>query len=346
MKAHLQDLLRTALQAVIAGSDVSAPTSIQIDAAKDKSHGDFATNLALILAKPLGKPPRAVAEMLVKNLPASAHVAKVEIAGPGFINFYLAQAAFQNVVADIFAQGAAFGRDASGAKGKIMVEFVSANPTGPMHVGHGRGAAYGDSVSNLLAATGWTVHREYYINDAGRQTDILALSVWLRYLELCGETLPFPRRAYPADYVKVTAQKLKAQYGEKFHQPAAVLFADLPAEPVAGDGAADPEKDAIKLIESSVAGADDRPVVPIEKYVLRGPKSGYWYRAIRHGDELTRDPKRFAFCAFPNVYGQSGRWTFIIDEKNTLFKADLGTARGVEVFPDAEGLRNHWLMMD
>lgn len=253
MKAHLQDLLRTALQTVIAGSDVSAPASIQIDAAKDKSHGDFATNLALILAKPLGEPPRAVAEMLVKNLPASAHVAKVEIAGPGFINFYLAQAAFQTVVADIFAQGAAFGRDSSGGKGKIMVEFVSANPTGPMHVGHGRNAAYGDTVSNLLAATGWAVHREYYINDAGRQTDILALSVWLRYLELCGETLPFPRRAYPADYVKVTAQKIKAQYGEKFHQPAAVLFADLPTEPVAADGASDREKDAIKLQQEAHA---------------------------------------------------------------------------------------------
>lgn len=253
MKAHLQDLLRAALEPVIAGSGVSAPDPIQIDAAKDKSHGDFATNLALILAKPLGKPPRAVAEALVKNLPASAHVSKVEIAGPGFINFHLAKAAFQSVVAEILAQGAGFGRDASGSKGKIMVEFVSANPTGPMHVGHGRNAAYGDTVSNLLAATGWTVHREYYINDAGRQTDILALSVWLRYLELCGETLPFPRRAYPADYIKVTAQKLKTQYGDRFHQPAAAVFADLPPEPVAGDDASDREKDAVKLKQEAHA---------------------------------------------------------------------------------------------
>ena len=253
MKSHLQDLLRSALEPVIAGSSVSAPANIVIDATKDKSHGDFATNLALILAKPLGKPPRAVAEALMKNLPASPHVAKVEIAGPGFINFYLAKAAFQTVVADILAQGAKFGLDHSGSKGKIMVEFVSANPTGPMHVGHGRNAAYGDTVSNLLAATGWTVHREYYINDAGRQVDILTLSVWLRYLELCGETLPFPRRAYPADYIKVTAQRLKTQYGEKFHQPAAVLFSDLPAEPVASDDATDREKDAIKLRQEAHA---------------------------------------------------------------------------------------------
>src|SRR3546814_6306424 len=118
------------------------------------------TNLALQLAKPLGKPPRAVAEAIVAALPASPQLAKAEIAGPGFINFFLKRAAFQSVVADVLAQGDAFGRDDSGSKGRIMVEFVSANPTGPMHVGHGRGAAYGDSIAKLMAATGWTVWRE------------------------------------------------------------------------------------------------------------------------------------------------------------------------------------------
>lgn len=253
MKSHLQELLRAALAPVIAGSDVRAPDAIQIDAAKDKSHGDFATNLALVLAKPLGKPPRAVAELLLKHLPASPRVLKVEIAGPGFINFFLAADTFQSVVADVLKAGAAYGRDDSGSKGKIMVEFVSANPTGPMHVGHGRGAAYGDAVSKLLAATGWSVWREYYINDAGRQVDILAISVWLRYLELCGETLPFPKRGYPADYIKRAAQKLKDAHGEKLRHAAAAVLDGLAAEPAVPEGASDKDKDTIKLQQEAYA---------------------------------------------------------------------------------------------
>jgi len=255
MKSHLQELLRAALQPVIAGSEVRAPDNIQIDAAKDKTHGDFASNLAMILAKPLGKPPRAVAEMLVKNLPASKRVTKVEIAGPGFINFFVADDAFQAVVADVLKAGNQFGIDNSGAKGNIMVEFVSANPTGPMHVGHGRGAAYGDAISNLLAATGWNVWREYYINDAGRQVDILAISTWVRYLELCGETLPFPKRGYPADYIKRAAQKIKDAHGEKFRAAASAVMADLSEEPIAPEGASDKEKDVIKLRQESYADA-------------------------------------------------------------------------------------------
>jgi arginyl-tRNA synthetase len=134
-----------------------------------------------------------------------------------------------------------------------MVEFVSANPTGPMHVGHGRGAAYGDAMSNLLAATGWTVWREYYINDAGRQVDILGISVWLRYLELCGETLPFPRRGYPADYIRRSAQKLKDAHGDQYHRAAADVLRDLPQEPVAAEGASDKDKDAVKLRQEAYA---------------------------------------------------------------------------------------------
>ncbi|MGH8506110.1 MAG: arginine--tRNA ligase [Stenotrophobium sp.] len=255
MKSHLQDLLRTALHAVLAGHDLRAPETIQIDAAKDKSHGDFASNLALVIAKPLGQAPRAVAQALVAQLPASPHVARVEIAGPGFINFFLADDAFQSVVAEVLKAGDQFGRDDSGSKGRIMVEFVSANPTGPMHVGHGRGAAYGDAMSNLLAATGWTVWREYYINDAGRQVDILAISVWLRYLGLCGETLPFPKRGYPADYIQRTAQKLKDAHGEKFRRAAADVLRDLPQEPLVPEGAGDKDKDAIKLRQEAYADA-------------------------------------------------------------------------------------------
>ncbi|MEQ1440666.1 arginine--tRNA ligase [Fontimonas sp. SYSU GA230001] len=242
MKEHLHELLATALQRTLAELNADAAPAVQLDATKDAKFGDFQTNLALQLAKPLGKPPRAVAEMLVRHLPASARVAKVEIAGPGFINFFLASAAFQSVVSEVLDQGAAYGRDDSGRKGRIMVEFVSANPTGPMHVGHGRNAAYGDSVAKLLAATGWTVWREYYINDAGRQVDILALSVWVRYLELCGENVPLPQRAYPAEYIRRTAQRLHAEHGDGLRFPAQTVLDGLPEEPIAGPADSEQEK--------------------------------------------------------------------------------------------------------
>ncbi|WP_028081240.1 arginine--tRNA ligase [Solimonas soli] len=252
MKTQLQELLAHALDQILAGSDAARP-AINLDATKDAKFGDFQTNLALQLAKPLGKPPRAVAEALVAALPASASVTKVEIAGPGFINFFLNRTAFQNVIADVLAQGAQYGRDDSGTKGRIMVEFVSANPTGPMHVGHGRNAAYGDSIAKLLAATGWTVWREYYINDAGRQVDILAISVWLRYLELCGETLPFPKRGYPADYIRRTAAALRATVGDTLKRSAAAVLDGVYAEPQVPDGASDADKDRIKLQQEAYA---------------------------------------------------------------------------------------------
>src|SRR5690349_7415082 len=234
MKDHLQALVRAALEPVLAGSGVAAPAAITIDATKDAKFGDFATNVALALAKPLGKPPRAVAELIVKHLPASARVAKAEIAGPGFINFFLAPGAFQAVVPEILAQKENFGR-APKTKGKVMVEFVSANPTGPLHVGHGRNAALGDSISNILDAAGWEVWREYYINDAGRQVDVLAVSVWLRYLELCGETVKLPARGYPGDYVKAAAAKLREKFGDSLRRAAIEVFTGLPDQPVARD---------------------------------------------------------------------------------------------------------------
>ena len=249
MKDQLLNLLREALPAVLAGSAVPAPATINIDATKDTKHGDFATNLALMLAKPLGKPPRAVAEAIIKALPASPLVSKTEIAGPGFINFFLAHGAFQSVVPEILKAKENYGRAAKG-RGKVLVEFVSANPTGPLHVGHGRGAAYGDSLANILEAAGFEVYREYYINDAGRQTDILALSVWLRYLELAGETLPFPGRAYPADYVKATAEKLKGGSGFMLKKSAEAVLEGIEPEPELPD-------DATEKIEAEVKGKQE-----------------------------------------------------------------------------------------
>jgi arginyl-tRNA synthetase len=257
MKAHLQDLLRQALAALAndALAGVPLPDEIALERTRDSKNGDFASNVALQLAKPAGHKPRALAEAIVAQLPASPQVAKVEIAGPGFINFFLAAGASQAVVGDILRQGGAYGRSRIGQGRKLLVEFVSANPTGPMHVGHGRGAAYGDSVANLLAAIGYDVAREYYINDAGRQVDILALSVWIRYLELCGETLPFPRRGYPGDYIRDCAQALKAQYGDTFHHPASAVMHALPAEPATPEEASDAHKEALKAQQEAHADA-------------------------------------------------------------------------------------------
>ena len=206
MKLQILALLRQALDTLLAGSAVAAPETINVDPTKDSKHGDFATNLALALAKPLGKPPRKVAEELVQALPASPAVAKVEIAGPGFINFFLAPAAFQAVVAEILERGAAYGRNSAGAGKKAMVEFVSANPTGPLHVGHGRGAAVGDSLARLLDAAGWEVCREFYYNDAGAQIANLALSVQARCKGVEPEQPGWPENGYRGDYIKDVAR--------------------------------------------------------------------------------------------------------------------------------------------
>ncbi|HEX4871066.1 MAG TPA: arginine--tRNA ligase [Nevskiaceae bacterium] len=251
MKAHLQDLLARALPALAAevGQPVPAPETIQIDATKDPRHGDFASNLALILAKPLGRPPRAVAEALLRHLPASPRVARAEIAGPGFLNFFLTAGAFQAVVSEVLDQGADYGHDRSGRRGRVLVEYVSANPTGPMHIGHGRGAAYGDSLASLLAASGWQVHREYYINDAGRQVDILTVSVWLRYLEAGGVPLSFPGRGYPGEYIRTSAAQLRVRHGARFERPAAL--AALGSEPVLPEGADEALKAAVKAAQEA-----------------------------------------------------------------------------------------------
>jgi arginyl-tRNA synthetase len=206
MKPQILSLLRQALDRLLAGTAVPAPEVINLEPTKDSKHGDFATNLALTLAKPLGKPPRKLAEELVQALPASPLVAKVEIAGPGFINFFLAPGAFQSLVADILDQGAAYGRNNHGAGRKAMVEFVSANPTGPLHVGHGRGAAVGDSLARLLQASGWDTSREFYYNDAGAQIANLALSVQARCKGVEPEQPGWPESGYRGDYIKDVAR--------------------------------------------------------------------------------------------------------------------------------------------
>ena len=236
MKEQIAKLIESALEALKAdgtlADDIQA--NIQVENTRDKSHGDFASNIALTLAKPARTNPRALAEKLCAALPKDPAVEKTEIAGPGFINFFITQASAYSVVEQVLAQGAEFGRATPKSGPRVQVEFVSANPTGPLHVGHGRGAAYGATVSDLLEAAGVDVSREYYVNDAGRQMNILAASVWLRYLELQGQELTFPSNGYQGDYVFDIAKTLQTEYADRFNRPIADVFDGVCADAPAG----------------------------------------------------------------------------------------------------------------
>jgi len=207
LKAHLTELLAQAAKSLTQNADFDASNlAIQLERPKNKDHGDFSTNLAMLLAKPLRQNPRAIAERLIEALPTSAYVEKVEIAGAGFINFYLGANAKQAVIGLIAAQGEKFGHNTIGQKRKVQVEFVSANPTGPLHVGHGRGAAVGDCLARLLDANGWAVTREFYYNDAGAQIDNLTLSVQLRCKGVSPESSDWPEAGYRGDYIADVAK--------------------------------------------------------------------------------------------------------------------------------------------
>ena len=237
MKAEIAKLLSEAIANCQATGTLPSDITpeIQVDRARDSKHGDFATNLAMTLAKPAKSKPRDIAEAIIAELPKSDLIDKVEIAGPGFINFYINQHAQFSIVLAVLKDGKQFGRSNIGENKRVQVEFVSANPTGPLHVGHGRGAAYGAVVANLLDAIGYNVHREYYVNDAGRQMNILAASVWLRYLELCGEELPFPANGYKGDYVWDIAATLRRENEEHMRHSWDEISHALPVDAPDGD---------------------------------------------------------------------------------------------------------------
>ncbi|OGT21020.1 MAG: arginine--tRNA ligase [Gammaproteobacteria bacterium RIFCSPHIGHO2_02_FULL_42_13] len=238
MKETLQQLLQQAvLQLQVDGRlPAEVPTVFRIDRTKEAKHGDYSSNVALMLAKSAQLPPLELATLLVDALSRAKEIEKIEIAGPGFINFFVKQNVEQSVIAKVLEDGEKFGLSNAGHKQRVIVEFVSANPTGPLHVGHGRGAAYGSAISDLLQAVGFDVHREYYVNDAGRQMDILATSIWLRYLEILGAKFIFPVNGYCGDYIVAIAQALKDQYQDKFKHPSAKVFEHIPAdEPQGGD---------------------------------------------------------------------------------------------------------------
>ena len=238
MKDQIEKQLAEALSVLQADGTVPADLAPQISVTrtKDSSHGDFASNLAMMLAKPAKRAPRDIAEALIAALPQSDSVREVVIAGPGFINFFQADDAQSAVINTVLSEGANFGRSNLGAGKTVQVEYVSANPTGPLHVGHGRGAALGASIANLLSEVGFDVQREYYVNDAGRQMDILATSVWLRSLALSGESFDFPSNGYKGDYILDISQSLLDQHGERFKHAATAVFEGVVAdEPAGGD---------------------------------------------------------------------------------------------------------------
>ncbi len=237
LKDALQQLISQAIQSLIDNGSLAVDMPvIKIDRTRDKSHGDFAANVAMMLAKPARKNPREIATQIIEALPDSDFVDKVEIAGPGFINFYVSSDTIQNVVNTVIEQNNQYGCSDIGAGQLVQVEFVSANPTGPLHVGHGRGAAYGATLANLLNAIGYKVHSEYYVNDAGRQMDILATSVWLRYLQSHKVAIVFPANAYKGDYIHNVVAEITHEHGDSYIAPAEDVMADLPAdEPDGGD---------------------------------------------------------------------------------------------------------------
>ncbi|GMV07224.1 MAG: arginine--tRNA ligase [Gemmatimonadota bacterium] len=211
-----QEAIRAALGAVLSELG-AADANVQLERPRDPSHGDLATNLAMVLAKRLGRPPREIAEEIVRRLDLeAAGVSAVEVAGPGFLNFRLTAGAVASRLEEVLQRDEDFGRSDTGEGARVMVEFVSANPTGPLHLGHGRQAALGDAVASLLEWTGWDVHREYYYNDAGTQIDNLARSVWVRYQELHGHAAEMPEGGYQGEYIRDIARGLSDEVGDRY----------------------------------------------------------------------------------------------------------------------------------
>ncbi len=238
MKNNIEDLISQAVNSLKQQGvlDASLQPKVQVTRTRDVAHGDFASNIAMMLAKPAGKNPRDLAQALIDALPDDEHVNKVEIAGPGFINFFIHQQTTLDIIRTILDRGNRFGTSEVGKGEKVQIEFVSANPTGPLHVGHGRGAAYGATVGSLMRAVGYEVDCEYYVNDAGRQMNILAASVWLRYLQQLDVDIPFPVNGYKGDYVLDIAAEIVNQHGNIYVHDANRVMNAIPAdEPDGGD---------------------------------------------------------------------------------------------------------------
>ncbi|WP_299140845.1 arginine--tRNA ligase [uncultured Tateyamaria sp.] len=217
--ADIRALVLSDLAAMVEAGQLPADLStanVTVEPPRDAAHGDMATNAAMVLAKPAGMKPRDIAETLAARLAADPRITSADVAGPGFLNLRLAPSVWQGVVKAVLTSGPGYGRSDMGQGKKVNVEYVSANPTGPLHVGHTRGAVFGDALASLLDFAGHDVTREYYINDGGAQVDVLARSVYLRYLEAHGQDVAFPDGTYPGDYLIEVGQALKARVGDSY----------------------------------------------------------------------------------------------------------------------------------
>lgn len=236
-------------------ADMPMPEFV-VERTRNREHGDYACNVAMLLAKPTGRKPRELAQALVNTFGESPHVARVDIAGPGFINFHISTACRLATIRRVLDARDDYGREPDASRESITVEFVSANPNGPLHVGHGRGAAFGASLANVLEAYGHKVQREYYVNDAGRQMDILAISVWLRYHELGGVNVRFPDNGYQGDYVVEIARALRSREGDRLRRNAIEISDGLPPD-ASQDGDKETHVDALIARAKTLLGEDD-----------------------------------------------------------------------------------------
>lgn len=218
MRQGISGIIRDALVSAQSQGLVKAGELPQysVETSKKEEFGDYSTNAAMLLAKIEKKAPRQIAEVIRERIAACAEVERCEVAGPGFINIFLKRSYWLSILEDIIRQGESFGRSSAGGGKKVQVEFVSANPTGPLHIGHGRGAAVGDSLANILKAAGYEVEKEYYINDVGRQMNTLGRSVFLRHQEILGKTITFPEDSYRGEYIKEVASEFIAKNGERY----------------------------------------------------------------------------------------------------------------------------------
>ncbi len=251
MKQQVEQLLHQAVETLKQQAIIPADlkTKIQLDRTRDPAHGDLASNAALVLAKSAGMSPRLMAEKIIELIPASNILSNISIAGPGFINFFLTATSAGSIIAEILNAGDRFGATDQGKNIKVHMEYVSANPTGPLHVGHGRGAAFGATVADILEFTGHQVHREYYVNDAGRQMHILAVCVWFRYLQAHGVSLTYPAQSYRGDYILEIANNLQQQVGDSLVRDVAEIFKHVSPDEGAQNG--DKEKHIDDLIENA-----------------------------------------------------------------------------------------------
>ncbi|HUI46161.1 MAG TPA: arginine--tRNA ligase [Nitrospirota bacterium] len=302
MKQTLTEILAQALRRAREKGELRLETqpTITLDTPREKTHGDLATTVAMTLAKAEAKPPRKIAEIIIRNIQdEEGLIEKTDIAGPGFINFFLKQDRWKKTLFDIDADGVSYGLRNIGKGEKVLVEFVSANPTGPLHVGHGRGAALGDALANLLAAVGYDVSREFYINDAGRQIRLLALSVYARYQQALGNDFPFPEDGYHGTYIEEIAQGFQKIHGNKFlnisFEECSGPFMDYGKETMLADIRTDLEAFGVRfdtwfsetslLSDGSVQRSLDELMESRNLYEQDG---ALWLRSTAYGDDKDR----------------------------------------------------------